>query len=686
MSNLSMFQSIKKHFKYNIVLEPVDLVIVFFYYLFSVLLILSLAGLFKNYYIFVSLVFFLIVLVIFRKRIAVVPIKNLKRGLFLLFVVLLIFVGCLLFNGQVSGDAVNYWLPLARSIVRDSAIPDLLLDASSFLTSRPPFLPLLFAGTFSFLGFNEIFALWIPFFFSFLTLIFLCRWCKLKKIKEKYIKFIPLLFLTNPLVLSFGWDLLQESIILFFFVAFFYYFEKYKEKDTKLNLLLLLFSFILAVASKEIGLFLIIPLAFLFFKKEKLKNYKKYLFFLTAFPIFGWWIRNYLVFDNPVFHMLSGIFKGRYAEFLTFSNSYAYVYDYSLKNIFERFSPEMLIQFLVILPLVVVTLYMFFKKKKFEYVLLILTFFLIGQFWAGTTGELRYYYPFLGIFLVYFLSGIEKINSRKILSVIFFISLFGLLSTSVVLSNSSFIGPIEAQIQSLSILAGFIYNYKFIVSIILTIFFYFFLSKNRDIKYLILLMLCFYSLKTPSVQISWLNTWLPILGLMIMVFAWNLLQRLDKKKIHEKITIAIAVIILFINIWGLNIGYYLANNRFPYPDLKGFNILPQAGEKIKEIEGENKDFYILTDQPRYLSWYYDYKEVDASVSTFNYITKLKYRNTMTSEELRDLLQEAKIKYIIKSTTKTYWDYFFEKVENRPELFKPILKQDNYTLWTLNNLK
>jgi len=672
-----MFLTVSKN---KPILEPIDVLIVFFYYLFSVLLILSLTGLFKNYYIVASLIIFLIFLIIFRKRIAIIPIKNFKRGLLLLFVVLLVFIGCLLFNGQVSGDAVNYWLPLARSIVRHSAMPDLLLDAPSLTTSRPPLLPLFYAATFTFSGFNEIFVLWIPLVFSFLTLLLLYKWCELKKIDRKYTRFIPLLFLASPLVLSWGWELLQESLILFFFAAFFYYFERYKKEGTGLNLLLLLLGFVLAVASKEMGLFLVIPLIFLLFRKEKLKGYKKYLFFITALPVVGWWIRNYLIFDNPIFPILNSIFKGRYAELLTFSNSYAYVYNYSLKSIFERFSPEVLAQFLVILPLAIVALYAILKEKKIEYLSLIVVFFLLGQFWAGTTGELRYYYPFLGIFLVYFLSGLENIGSRKILSIIFFIGLFGLFSTSVVLSKSSFIGPIEAQIQSLSVLAGFIYNYKFIVSVILTIFFYFFLSKKENVKYLILLILCFYSVKTRSIQISWLNTWLPILGLIIIILGWNLLRRLGNENTYRKIVATTAVILLFINAWGLNIGYYLANNRFPYPDLKGFTILPQAGEKIKEIEGENKDFYILTDQPRYLSWYFDYKEVDASISTFNYITKLKYKNTMNSKELRDLLRDAKIKYIIKSTTKNYWDYFFGKIENQPELFQPTLKQNSYTLW------
>ncbi|MDD5015273.1 MAG: glycosyltransferase family 39 protein [Atribacterota bacterium] len=622
----------------------------------------------------------MILLLLFRDLVYPVSAKDIVRGLVIFGIISLIFFGCLLFNGQVSGDAVNFWLPLSREVVKQSTMPDLLLNVSNFYTSRPPLFPLLSAATFSFFGFNEIFALWIPFLFSLLTFLLLRKWCKFKNISSKYTNFLLILFITSSMVLTWGWELLQESLILFFFVAFFYYFEKYKKERTKLNFLLLLFSFILAVASKEGGMILVIPLVFILFKKEWWKGIKKYLIPITALPIFIWWLRNYLIYDNPIFPMLGSIFKGKYIGFLTFSNTYSHIYNYSLKGIFERFAPEILAQFLVVVPLAIVALYAMFKERKFEYVSLIAIFFLLGQFWAGTNGELRYYYPFLGIFLVYFLSGLGYIKSRKFLSMVFFAALFVLFSTPIVLSQSSFIGPVEVQIKPLSVLAEFIYNYRLIISIVLTAFFYFFLSKKENVKYLILLILCFYSVKTRSIQISWLNIWLPILGLVIIILGWNLLSKFKKENAHPRTVVALAGIVLFLNVWGLNIGYCSAHGRFPYPDVKGFTILPIAGEKIKAIEKENKDFYILTDQPRYLSWYFDYKEVDVSVSTFNYITKLKYKNTMSSEALRDLLVEAKIKYVIKSTTKSYWDYFFEKIENNPKLFKPMFEQNGYTLW------
>lgn len=671
---------VEKNNRRGLIIEPIDLIIIFLYYLFSVLLVLGVVGLFTKYYIAIGLIIFLFFLVVFRKHITTVSVKNFKRGLFLFFVVLLIFVGCLLFNGQVSGDAVNYWLPLSREIVRQSTIPDLLLNVSGFMTSRPPLLPLFFASTFSFFGFDEIFALWIPFLFSFLTLIFLYKWCRLIKIEEKYIKFIPFLLLTSPLVLSWGWDLLQESIILFFFVAFFYYFERYKRENTKLNLLLLLFSFVLAVASKETGLFLIIILTCVLLKKSMRQYFNKIWPFATFLPIVVWWTRNFLVYGNPVFPMLNSIFGGKYSKLLIFSGSYAQIYNYSLKNIFERFNSEAMIQFLVILPLVAVALYVFVKKKQFEYIVLVAIFFIVGQFWAGTNGELRYYYPFLGMFLVYFLYGLQNIKSRMALSVIFFVSLLTLFFTPAVLSRSSFIGPIEARVQSLYVLAEFIANNKFIISLILVVFFYVFLSKKKSVKYLVLLILCFYLLKTNSIRISWLNIWLPILGLVGIILGWGLLSKDRNQNMYQKFIMALVIIVFFINTWGLNIGYCLANNKFPYPELKGFTILPLAGEKIKTMEGKNKDFYILTDQPRYLNWYYDYKEIDASVLTFNYITKLKYRDTMNSKELRDLLMGAGVRYIIKSTTKSYWDYFFEKVKDQPDFFEPILQKNGYTLW------
>jgi len=666
--------------KPNFFLESTDLVIIFFYYLFFVLLILSLVGIFKSYCIVVSLIIFLICLLLFRKRIRTIPTKTLLKCGLLFIITSFVFIGCFLFNGEFSGDAIRDWLPLSREITRQSAMPNLLLSSPQFFTSKAPFLPLLFAGTFTFLPFNEIFVFWIPVLFSFLTLLLLYKWCKLKNIKREYRGFILLLFLASPLILTWGWNLVRAPLVLFFFVAFFYYFEKYKKEKGLLDFILLTLSLVLAIASEETGLLLIIPFSFVFFKKSFLGMTKKFLVIGMALPMIVWWIRNYLIFDNPIFPLLNDFFKGRYYEFP--GAHLSYVNDYSIGSIFERFSPDVFLPFLIIVPFIIVAFYVFFKERKFEYLFLFLAMFLVGQFWSlSWVGSLiRHYYPFLGILLVYFLYGLVGVKSRKILSFLVFISLFGLFSTEVVLSKSLFIGPIEKQIRFLSILVEFIYNYKLIIALVLALFFYFVLSRRKNAKYLILLIVGFYLLKTYSIQISWLNIWLPILALIAVIIGWSLFWRLSKERLGQVIMVIIGLLLL-LNTWGLNAGYYLANNRFPYhPYLWGSNILPASEERIREIERENKDFYVLSDHPGYLSWYYDYKEVDPSTYTFNYITNLKYKHSMTAEELRRLLKEARIKYIIKSTDKDYWDYLFDKVKDRPNLFKPILKQNSYILW------
>lgn len=671
-----MVLSIKKP---RFILEPIDLVIVFFYYLFFVLLILSLVGLFKNYYIAGSLIIFLIFLAIFRKNIHGVSAKSIKKALIILVIIVFIFIGCLLFNGQLDGDAINYWLPLSREITRDSAMPNLLLSSSSFLTSRPPFLPLLFAATFSFSGFNGIFVFWAPIIFSVLTLLLLYKWCRWKNLRKDYIFFIFILFLASPLVLSWGWNITQEPLILFFFTAFFYYFEKYKQESSLFNFIFLLFSSVLALASKETALILVIPLIFLLFRKSTLKHLKKVWPVAIFLPMVIWWLRNFLVYDNPVFPALNGWFKGRYSEFV--GAHLSYVYQYRLHSIFERFNLAFLAQFLIILPLIIGVFYVFFKQKKYDYIVLLVAMFLIGQFWSGAPGELRYYYPFFGLILIYFLSGLAHMKSRLFQALLIFVSLFGLFSTPIILSKSSFIIVIENQLKFLLGPAQFFHAYKIIIALVLALFFYFVLSKKDRSEYLIILIIACYSIRAASIGISWLNIWLPILVLTLVILGWNLILKLNNKKLGQ-IVVGVIGILLFLNTWGLSMAYFVANQRFPYPYLEGYTILPVAGEKIKEIEGNSRNFYVLTDQPRYLNWYYDFKEVDASIYTFNYVTKLKYRYSMDSQEVHDLLQEAGIKYIIKSTTKNYWDYFFEKIEDRSELFQPIYKQDSYTLWKI----
>ena len=271
-------------------LELIDFIVILSYFLFFVLLILSLLGLFNKYWVG-GVLFFILFFILFFYR----QIQFSKHHFYFFIFIPLLFISFLLFKGFVTGDATCYWLPWAKEIVLQNEMPDFLLNIHFFINGRMPFFPLLLAVIFLFLPFKEIFAIAIPLFFITTTALLLYRWAKDKGINKQYLIFIVLIFLTNPITMKYGWDLLQESLILFFFTTFFYYLEKYQQNNNIFYFCLVFFSFVLAVASKFTGLFLILPLFLMIIKN---KVFRKYCWSYSVFiclPIIFWFIRNYII-------------------------------------------------------------------------------------------------------------------------------------------------------------------------------------------------------------------------------------------------------------------------------------------------------------------------------------------------------------------------------------------------------
>ncbi len=662
-----------RKFAFN--LEIFDAIIIFFYALFFYLLFLGLTGLFKNYFIAAGIIVFAGFFLIFRKSIKPIGKEDLKRGFIIFLLMSIIFVGCLFLIGDFPVDALGSWLPLAREIVRQSRIPDLLTSTNTFFTSRPPFFPLLAGATFSFFGFKAATAFWIPILFSFLSAALLYKWWNFKKINGDYSYFIFILFLACPLVLNWGWTLNQDALIMFFFIAFFYYLDRYKVEGGGKNLILLLASCVLALASKETGLMLLIAL-FVFWLATPAKLLKLKWALLGFIPMYFWWFRNFLIFDNPVYPLLNSVFKGRF-------HSYSCC-NFPMQNLFERFSPNILSIFIVILPLIIVAVYFLIKKREFEYLLMLGFMFLVSQFWTflPTDNDIRYYYPFVGPLIIYFFGGMAQIKSRIFLSFIFFVSVWGLLSSPVIISLGSFIHSLESGLGFLLNLVKIVSGYELIAALALSLFFYFFLAKKESAKYLIFFIIGFFAVRTyVSQYLSWLNVWIPILISLVVILTWPFLQKIEKHRLFKLIFASIFLLIFF-NTWGLNFIYFFKNKHFPYHYWQKNNFLTLVGNEIKKEENGNNNFFILGDDYGFLNWYYDLKEIDMISWTFQYVTNLKYRNDMSSAEIYSLLKTANVEYVLRSTEKNNWGHFFEKVNNDPAYFRPIVEQDGLTLWKM----
>jgi len=663
-----VFKNLKKN-----EFELIDLIVISSYFFFCLLFFLSLAGLFKKELIGAGAIIFILLLFFFCRRIVFK-----KYYLYFFILIPLFFLGVLLFLGSFAGDALSYWLPWAREIVLSQEMPNFLLNSHAWSTSRMPLMPLFFAGIFSFFGFKAGLASALTFFFTAATLILLYEWAKEKGISKKYLFFAVLLMLTNPVFLQYGGSLHQEAFILFFFTAFFYYLEKYQAQRSQFYLLLTLFSFVLAAASKFTGLILVLPLAWLIIKNRPWE--KRILFlFLFSFPLIIWFIRTYLIYGNPIYPYLNNLFKGPYYEIYLIVNQIAQQTSPFLESTLSRFSTIPFV-FLLFCPFIFLSFYGLWKERKIQYLALFLIFLLTILFIAPFHNYYRYLLPFFGVLTVYALTGLARMKSRVLLSFIFFVNLWGLLSTKIFFSQSQFFAPVEQNLVVFSQASQFFYNYGLILAAALSIFFYFFISQRSSAKYLILLLICSYLVKSTVVQIgSWLNIWLPILFLIFIIFIWKFLTKLNEETLR-KLAIAYMIVLLVFSSWGLASIYFLAHKQVAFPNLKeAYGILPQAAQALGELEGENRDFYVYVASSGYLNWYHNYKAVTYRTPFFHVITNLKYREDLTVEEIYKLFQESDIKYVVDNGAQEEQQTFYDKIKSRPDLFEPIEE----SLWQIS---
>lgn len=696
----------------NLKFSLIDLIVLASYYLFCLLLLLSLTGLFKKEFIALGLAAgFLVFSVFFWKRI-----EYKKRYLYFFIFIPFIFTGILLTEGAFDGDAIRFWLPLAREITLQSTMPDFLLNTSDWLTTRMPLMPLFQAGLFSFFGFSNWLIVILPFFFASASVFLVYQWLLEKGVKRDYLILGVLALITNAIFLRVGHQPIQEPFILFFSIALFYYLEKIPAPSERGSprlssgrqkyFLLAFLSAVLAAVSKETGVFLFLPLLFILIKNRQLK--KSYFYLFLTFPLLLWLIRNYIIYGNPVFSYLNGIFKGPYYDLALTLNQLARNLDAPPwgNNIALGAVLILLNLFLLFSPLVILSFYGFFKERKIypvthnlpgpshfiptlsmsngvHYILLFLVFFLI--FMNIFPISVRYYLPFLGVFIVYAMVGLEKVNSKIFLSFIFFLNLWGLFSTKLPsLSQSQFIAPLESMLSNLGNISQFVYDYRLIAAIALGLFFFFFLcQRTQAAKYLILLSVFTYLVKTQSFNLgSWLNLWLPILALILIILAWRLIGEIKEGRLL-KLIVGYAIILLLLNSWGMALTYFLTHRQFVFPNFEeAYGAQPEAAFQIEKLEEENRDFYIYAAAATYFTWYENLKVVELRSYNFHNITDLEYSDDLNPSEIHALFKKSNIRYVVKNRSRAHLEQFFDKIKSRPDLFEPILQKEGVYLWRI----
>ncbi|MFH0805687.1 MAG: hypothetical protein V1901_02280 [Patescibacteria group bacterium] len=670
---INNFKLIKK-FK----LDLIDIIVLAFYYIFTCFLFLGLFGFFNRF--FVSLVLFLLLLALFFLRNSI---SFSKKYLLFFLIVPIVTAGFGFLRGFFVGDAYVLWLPAARDIAQFGSFPGI---SDSYFFSRMPLFPLLIAGTFSlFNSFNEFLGLWIPFFFTSATLVVIYQWAKEKDLNKKFLFFIPVLFLTNIIVEFYGgWNLLQESLILFFATTFFYYYEKYLSNGKKKNLVFLILSFVLVCASKISGLFLLILIPWLFFKTKDKKRFFSYLF-LFSMPIIFWLVRNYLIFDNPFFHAFNSIFKGKYYQVVQQHSVFHTLPEY-LTSFWNQVWWVFSNYFWMSYPFIILSFYGFVKKRRYDFLFLIISFFIIKEsfLFTVTDSSVRYYYLFLGLFLVYALLGLQEIKSKWLISLLIVSALVGLFLIPVTDSTSQFISLFENKLIFLEKIFNFLHNYWYLVAIILFPFIYR-VSEKKDIKIFLIFLYSFFILHLRFVvNKSWLNTW-PFISLaLVFLLVFIFKQRI---KYFKQIVIGLIILVIFTNSWLMASIYYWNQGEVNLPVSYIWENSKLAEESLNRLIGSEKrsDFYIITAiQDEYFLWWTNYQVIRLFNLSFFFKFK-EYRNDMSNIELKKMFENYKVKYLIKnadsydSFANEYVD-FFERIENS-DLFSLISEENNkYSIW------
>ncbi|RLG16474.1 hypothetical protein DRN69_00765 [Candidatus Pacearchaeota archaeon] len=607
-----------------------------------------------------------------------------KKYLWLFLIVPIVTMGFGFLRGFFTGDAFGYWLPVAKKLVEDKFIPE-FFTGTHF--SRMPLLSLLFAFTFSiFNSFNEFLCLWIPFFFSAATLVVLHQWGKYKRIHRKFLFFIPILFLTNILVEFWGgWNLLQEPLILFFATTFFYYYEKYLDNNRVRDLIFLSMSFVLACASKISGWYLSFLILYIFLRGEHKYKTLLYLAFFSI-PLLLWLLRNYLVFDNPFFPLLNGFFKGKY--YLIVKKWHTY-HSYAL---FNKFSDRFLFvfyHFWIAIPFVLLSFYEFFKQRHYEYLFLFFSYSLFKEMFLFTpTSCIRYYYLFLGLFLIYGFLGLQRIKSKLAIFSLLILGILGLLSVPVTHSSSKFISSFEQKFSSLSYLFDFLHNHWYFVLFILSPFIYFVSCKKYNKIFLIFI----YALSILHLRFvankSWLNTW-TFIFLAIIILIFLAFRHKIRYKHLKLIIVSFIILVILFNSWIMGFIYYW-RHKTVFPPSFLWKTSRWANEILNKCtnSAERKNFYIIiTAQKDFYNWRSEYRSIEfLDFNFWNFIRE--YNSDLSGKDIHKLLIKKKIKYIIKNAT--YYEHnslannelnqFFEKIRKTKD-FKLIGNLNNqYFIW------
>lgn len=309
-----------------------------------------------------------------------------------------------------TADSLGAYLPWAREIAESNYIVPFSVNVGEYTFGYPPLLHTHAGYLLSLFGFNnEAAPAAVPLLFLAATILIIFLWGQqyMQEREQEHVdETVPLFglicLLASPIVYGIGIKVLQDPPLMFFTTAAFFMLFNYLKTKQDVFLILTVLSTCMCNLSKYNGLIIsLVIFLVLLIKCRTRTDWTKItlLFIFFNIPFICWSIRNFYCFDNPVFPILSGLFRGPY-------NSPVYEVPIASTGLYLRRTASGVISSLpVLIPAIA---YMFKNRNKAEVQIVVSAFMVLLAFVAvsATYPLARYYlFPFLGILTVF--AGIE---------------------------------------------------------------------------------------------------------------------------------------------------------------------------------------------------------------------------------------------------------------------------------------
>ncbi len=655
------------------------------YTLFSLWLILSLVGFFNGW----SVVLVTIVIVWLtvhnisshRSLRIESDIQNIRWVLWLGVPVLMI--GWMLLRGFYTGDAYAFWLPWARDIALSGSMPNWITHTRIPYTSAGPFLPIVLASLFTLLPISQFSVMMVPVIFFILALTVMVHWMQEKYIPVKWILIGIVLVLFNAQTVFWSWNLLTESMLLLGFTLFFYFFEKIwsitlvtTQRELQRWWLFLIASFCFAVLVKFSSILLGILLLLLLIKKKSRPSLRMIpLLALVSIPLLIWLIRNYVIYDSPIYPLLNGLFGGEYSKLYQLTDPFKF-WLVRYPTLWSRAS-YILSEFIVIYPIMAfATIGMWKSKFRVPHLFAIGIAIISGivLIFSASSG-MRYLWPYITLMAVYAVIALRETQSRILKTGMTLIAMYATLQVLPIESTSSFISSIEQLAQPLKMVAQALHTYWWVTLLVFVPIVYKLTRTTIGWQSASIMLLATGILHTRWIENkSFITTWAFIIAILSIIVVSMAVKKLAySKRLSVWVSVVVVGAMYFTNSYGQAGIYYMRHDLvWPHTYVNEKSVV--LSELLNKQGIPQSQPLITLNGTSFFQWF-DVRTV-YQFNSFEFIrlTDTFYTEDTSAEDLYALLSKAGIPIVVQvssSHNEPLYEHAETLLNDNPDLFDRI---------------